>query len=108
MKCPFFRFAKSALAASTLMWSGPLVCSQVLINELMYHPPPAVPEDVRKEWIELYNAGTNAVDLAGWRFTKGIQFAFTNVTLPAGGFLVVAANRAVFQTNYPSVANVVG
>jgi hypothetical protein len=81
---------------------------QVLINEIMYHPLPAVPEDPAKEWLELYNAGTNAVDLTGWRFSKGVGFTFTNTVLPAGGYLVVAANRAAFATNYPGVTNVVG
>src|SRR6185503_4144974 len=33
---------------------------------------------------------------------------FTNVTIPGGGYLVVVANRATFQSKYPGVANVVG
>ena len=80
----------------------------VIINELMYHPLPAVPEDPRKEWIELYNNGASTVNLSGWHFTKGINFSFTNATLPAGGFLVLAANAATFASNYPGVTNVLG
>ena len=90
------------------MWFCASLHSQVVINEIMYHSPPAVPEDPSKEWLELYNGGTNAVDLNGWSFAKGISFTFTNTSLSAGGYLVVAANRAVFLTNYPGVANVVG
>jgi hypothetical protein len=77
----------------------------VLINELMYHPSS---QDVREEYIELYNAGTNTVDLTGWRFSKGVSFTFSNVVLAPRAYLVVAANRTVFQGKYPGVPNVVG
>src|SRR5512133_1293871 len=92
-----------------LLSIAPLVVEgQVLINEIMYHPPPAVPENPANEWLELHNAGTNAVDLNGWRLKKGVSFTFTNATLPVGGYLVVAANRAAFTANHPGVLNVVG
>ncbi len=90
-----------AMAATSL-------CAQVRINEIMYHAAPVMPEDPRKEWIELFNAGTNAVSLAGWQLTKGVKFTFTNATLPAKGYLVVAADAAMFSTNYPGVSNIVG
>ncbi|HWI58899.1 MAG TPA: lamin tail domain-containing protein, partial [Bacillota bacterium] len=108
MNQTFRRSFGGLTAVFALAFAGASVYGQLLINEIMYHPPPAIPEAPSKEWIELYNSGTNAVDLSGWRFTKGLSFTFTNVTLPAGGYLVVAANRAVFQTNYPTVTNVVG
>ncbi len=95
-------------AVLALFLASSPVRSQVIINEIMYHPPPAIPEAPGKEWIELYNAGTNAVDLTGWRLTKGVSFTFTNLTIPVGGYLVVAADQAVFATNYPGVTNVVG
>lgn len=99
---------KTVLFAVALLFACSSSHGQILINEIMYHPPPAVPEVPAKEWIELYNQGTNAVDLNGWHFTKGIDFTFTNVSLPAGGYLVVAANLGAFTTNYPGVTNVVG
>ena len=82
--------------------------ARVLISEIMYHPPPAVPEDPRLEWLELHNPGPAAVDLSGWSITKGITFTITNAVLPAGGFLVIAADAVAFQTNYPGVTNFVG
>lgn len=105
---------RACLAAGTLfvlfaLGGGNTTASgEVLINEIMYHPPPAIPEDPAREWVELFNAGTNAVDLRGWRFTKGINYTFGSVSLPAGGYLVVAANQAVFAANYPGITNVVG
>ena len=87
-----------------LLAASPLP-ARVLISEIMYHPPPEIPEDPRLEWLELHNPGPSVVDLSGWRFTKGIVFTITNATLPAGGFLVIAADSAAFQTNYPGVTN---
>ncbi len=76
--------------------------AQVVINELMYNPIGGS----TNEFVELYNAGTNAVELDNWRFTDGITYFFSNpTTLPAGGYLVVAADRAAFAILYPTVTN---
>jgi hypothetical protein len=48
------------------------------------------------------------VNLTGWSLTRGVNFTLPNVTLPAGGYLVVAANVPAFSAKYPGVANVVG
>ena len=78
----------------------------VVINEIMYHPPSELDAD---EWIELYNTGASAVDVSGWKFTSGVNFTFpASTTIPAGGYLVVAANAVKFHTNYPAVANYIG
>ena len=45
----------------------------VIINEIMYQP---ASENLLESYVELYNSGTNAVNLSGWRFTKGISYAF--------------------------------
>ncbi len=99
---------RAALIGALFFISRMSLPAQIAINEIMFHAAPAIPEDPRKEWIELLNTGTNSVDLTGWRFTRGISFNFTNVTLPAGGYVVVAADLATFQANYPGVTNVTG
>ncbi|UCG55979.1 MAG: lamin tail domain-containing protein [Phycisphaerales bacterium] len=83
---------------------------QVVITEIMYHPsqPDSQVEDMREEYIELFNRGKTAVDLSGWRFNNGVDFAFPDVTLGAGEYLAVAADVNAFATKYPGVANVVG
>ena len=82
------------------------VRSEVLINEIMYHPASTNP---REEYIELFNTSSNDVNLTNWRITRGTEFTFaTNTIIRAGGYLVVAANRATFQGLYPTVTNVVG
>ena len=54
------------------------------------------------DWIELYNPGTNGVDLNGWRLTDDpadlAKWTFPSTNLASHGFLVVFAsgkNRAV-------------
>jgi hypothetical protein len=54
-------------------------------------------------WIELYNSGTNALDLSGFflsdNYTNLAQWAFpTNASIPAGGFLVVWCDNQTNQT----------
>ena len=108
MRCNFAHPACGLVAAFLIFSCGGSVRGQVLFNEIMFHPPPAIPEDTRKEWLELFNASTAAVNLDGWRLTKGVGFNFTNTTIAAGGWLVVAADLATFQANYPGVTNAVG
>lgn len=113
--------AFTLLVASTL--SSQAAGAKVVIHEIMYHPgfgQPGevayVPEDTRKEYIELYNSGTKAVRLQNWRFTKGVSFTFPDVTIQANGYLVVAADsdtnrfKDSYKASYPAVvdATVVG
>src|SRR5688500_19631422 len=77
----------------------------VVINEIMFHP---ISENVLDEWIELHNTGTEAVDLNGWKFTRGIQFAFSNATIAPGGFVTVVASRTTFLASHPGAVNVYG
>jgi len=84
---------------------------KIIINEIMYHPyhPVSEAEDIRQEYIELFNNGTKSVDLSGWRIATGVDFVFPkNVTIDAGQYLVVAADVDVFKAKYPDVTNVVG
>lgn len=39
---------------------------QVIISEIMYNPASDETPPARTEWVELYNAGDAAVDVAGW------------------------------------------
>ena len=84
--------------------------SAVIINEIMYHPGFGEPgqagfvkEDLRLEYIELYNKGAAAVSLRDWQFTQGITFTLPDVSIGAGQYLVVAADTAAFLAKYPSV-----
>lgn len=84
----------------------PTHAGPVLINEIMFHP---VSHRVVDEYLELHNPGPGDIDLFGWRFDQGIGFSFTNHSMiPAGGFLIVAADPTAFALSYPTVTNVVG
>ena len=82
----------------------------IVINEIMYHPRSdhGWAEDIRQEYIELFNLGSATVDLRGWRLSNAVDFVFPEITLGAGQYLAVAADVATFSAKYPNVANVVG
>ena len=70
----------------------------IMVNEVMYHPSQDR-DDL--QYVELYNRGTNAVDLSRWSFTKGITFTFPeNTRLAPDSYLVVARNVTEFKNYY--------
>lgn len=72
--------------------------AQVVINEILYHAPDEL-DDL--QFIELHNAGPQAVDLAGWSFTKGIDYRFpAGSRIESGGFLVLCQNADRFKEFY--------
>lgn len=78
----------------------------IVINEIHYDP------DVKTEpaeFIELHNAGTNPVNLAGWTLSDGgnLNFVFPVTNVASGGFVVVAQNPTFLQTKF-SVAGAIG
>lgn len=85
----------------------------IRINEFMAVNDIGLDDEDRDEedWIELYNAGMNTVDLEGWYLTDDVnnltRWAFPEVTLAPDTYLVVFAsgkNRrdplAVLHTNF--------
>ncbi len=85
-----------------------ILIGDVVINELMYDPISGNDDD---QYIELYNKGSNTINLAGWQFTSGVKFTIPpNVTLAPGGYLVVSRNETNLFAKYPnlSAANTVG
>jgi hypothetical protein len=75
--------------------------SDVIINELMFHP---ITENDDDQYLELFNRSGSPVNLSGWTIGDGVSFTFPNgTTIAANGYLVVANVRANFLTNYPTV-----
>ena len=89
----FLRLFLPVLAFSAVV-SFSCRAGDILLNEIMYLPPGG---NVFEEYVELYNRGTNTVDLNGWRFTRGFEYALTGVTLAPDGYLVIAADLPTFQ-----------
>jgi regulation of enolase protein 1 (concanavalin A-like superfamily) len=82
--------------------------SDVVINELMYDPISGNDDD---QYVEVYNRGTNTINLGGWQLTGGVSFVFpTNVMLATNTFMVVARNVSNLFTKYPNLnaTNTVG
>ncbi len=86
------------------------------ISEIHYDPASAAPAEEASGWVtsdfefvELHNLGSQIVDLTGVRFTKGIDFDFSDGTVLApGGFLVVVKNLAAFKSRYGNGRPVAG
>jgi leucyl aminopeptidase len=60
------------------------------------------------EFVELYNTGTSAVDVSGWTLTAaaGSKTLPAATTVPAGGWLTLARNRAGFIALYGQAPDV--
>ncbi len=77
----------------------------VEVSAFSQQTPPLPARESPDSWVELFNRGTNAVDLTGWRLDEGIDFRFAPGTgIAAGGYLVVAKDVPHFQSNHPGVA----
>ena len=89
------------LALACLLTDAPVAAqsgSQVVINELQYHPASG---DYGEEYVELYNAGSAAVDLSGWTFSDGVAYTFPpGISIPASGYVVVANDPATVEALY--------
>jgi hypothetical protein len=89
-----------AIMAVGLMLAARCAFSQVVLNEIHYHPASKSRAD---EFVELHNRTENAVSLAGWQLTGGVRFAFpVDAQLPPGGFVIVADRPSSFTAPLPA------
>ncbi|MCP5535810.1 MAG: lamin tail domain-containing protein [Akkermansiaceae bacterium] len=111
-------------------WSAPLEFTastsnleifkaSLVISEVMYHPasPTAAElaagydDDDYFEYIEIRNIGTQVIDLANVRLTKGVDFDFAGssvTSLAPGGYVLVVNNLAAFTMRYGAGLPVAG
>lgn len=73
----------------------------IVINEIHYNPDV---KTERVEFIELFNAGTNAVNLGGWYFSDGPNYVFPSTVVAPGGYVVVAQDPAALAAKFGGVA----
>ncbi len=89
----------------------PASATNLVVAEIMYHPPDATATEVAAgydnaddfEFLRLLNIGTTPIDLAGVRLTLGVTFDLTTSPLRylnSGSNVLMVANRAAFQTRY--------
>ncbi|MBP7948194.1 MAG: tandem-95 repeat protein [Verrucomicrobiales bacterium] len=60
------------------------------------------------EFVELQNTGATPLELAGVRFTQGIDFTFPNYTLAAGAYVVIIKDQAAFENRWGTGKPVAG
>ncbi len=75
--------------------------AQIVINEIHYDPEPKT--DLA-EFVELFHAGEEGVDLSGWRFSEGFAYTFPAGTAMApGDYLILAQNGPGYQRKFGSI-----
>ena len=95
-----------SLAVLCTFISAGFAASPVRINEFMANNATGLLDDFGEysDWIELYNVSAQPVNLQNWSLTDDPenlgQWKFPNVTIPAGGYLVVIASGR--NTNTPT------
>lgn len=83
--------------------NSPIRMDPIVINEIMYSP---ISGDNDDEYVELYNRGTQAVDVSGWRFVDGIDYIIPSGTIiQTNGYLVIARNVARLLANYSNLTS---
>ena len=73
--------------------------STIAITEFINNPSGL--SDADGEWLELFNYGSDPIDLNGWALSDEDSDSFTIATselvIPAGGYLVLAKNKVAFE-----------
>ncbi|MBE3070043.1 MAG: lamin tail domain-containing protein, partial [Planctomycetes bacterium] len=95
----------SALTAATFVLDN---APDLRVTEIMYHPAPPTTAEAALgftdedafEFLELRNVGDTVMDLSGFRFGAGIDFAFPAMTLAPGAYALVVADQAAFEARY--------
>ena len=88
-------------ASSKALPNNPVRETSIVINEIMMDPPS---DQSSGEFIELYNKGDEAVSLAGWEFTDGVDYTFPSGTvIEPGAYLVVAHDQNHLKQIYGTI-----
>ncbi|MCE9616023.1 MAG: lamin tail domain-containing protein [Lentisphaerae bacterium] len=78
--------------------NAPRRLPDVGISEIMYAPISGLEAD---EYVELFNRGTQTVDLTHWRFVAGIDYVFPpGATVAPGAYVVVARDAARLRAHH--------
>jgi len=72
------------------------LCTNVIITEVMYHPPKP---DTRIHFIEFKNVGTKPMVMTG-AYLKGVSYTFPVLTLAPGQFWVIAGAHEDYKGFY--------
>lgn len=70
--------------------------SDLVITEILYNQP----GNDTLEFIELYNKGSQSINMSGYKVTSGFGFVFPDYTLKPGGYVVVARYASFFKETF--------
>ncbi len=78
----------------------------VVINEVMYDLKEG--SDTGREWVEVLNNGSEAVDMAGWKLFEadtnhGLTIHQGENILPVGGYAIIVSDPAKFLIDWPGL-----
>ncbi|MFP4469127.1 MAG: lamin tail domain-containing protein [Bacteroidales bacterium] len=102
------------VAADVTGYSGifsviePPTIYDIVINEIMYNPPPELGNDDYWEYLEIYNNENETVDLSNWYFSNGIEFTFEPGTVIGAGEYLVIARVPDSIASFYGITNLVG
>lgn len=86
------------IGLSSLVAATSPISAQIVINEIHYDPDESASPT---EFIELFNAGPEAIDLTGWHFGSGVAYTFPKgVLLEASDYLMVVQDPDAFIEKY--------
>jgi len=71
---------------------------QIVVTEISYNPPETNTDSL--EYLELFNAGNQAVNLRDYRFTQGITLTFPEVVINPQAYLLLSVNAAAIERNF--------
>lgn len=76
--------------------------AQVYINEIMYNLSGT---DTGREWVEIYNSGSNAIDLSNWKFFEnntnhGLNSISGGTSLSAGAYAIIVDDSTKFLIDW--------
>ncbi len=69
--------------------------AQIIITEIMYNPPESGTD--HHEYIELYNAGNDTIEMKDYAFTDGIKMKFGFYSFAPKSYLVVTNDSATIK-----------
>ena len=75
--------------------------SDIVVNELMYHP---ISGNDDEQFIELHNRTTAPIDIGLWSLSAAVRYRFpSNTVVPTRGYIVVARSITTLLSNYPNL-----
>lgn len=95
--------ARHSILSLLLLFAPLYVSADIRITEIMYDLDGS---DSGREWVEITNDGSGAVDLTGFKFFEantnhGLSLAAGSAILPSGGSAIIADDSAKFLADWP-------